>query len=125
MSHTKPLDHGKRFERNGGSVQMVKQSYTSAEQDGCHIDLDFIQQPCIETLLGNTGANQIYILIPGSFPGLADGAFHTVCDEGERRPGLDPFLRNCVGHDKMRLVCSARGIASPPVRDIKCPSACD
>src|SRR5687768_7990599 len=125
MRHIKSLDYGKRFQLNGGCVQMVEQTYASAEQDGRQIDLYFIQQPCLETLLCDTGANHIDVLIPRGILRLPDGAFHAVRDEGEWRPRLNPFLRNRVGHDEMRRIRSTRRISSPPARDVEGPPSRD
>jgi hypothetical protein len=77
---------------------VVEQADTCAQQERHQVDMDFVEQSGLEALLHDRGGGNDDTLLSGDRPGLRDGAFHSVADEGERPFLLDPFWRGSMGH---------------------------
>ena len=119
MRNPRSLDHPGAFQFNGYCAQVVEQSDTVTQQDGREIDVDFVEQPGLDALLCDTRAAYGDIRAPCCFLCLANGAFNTVGDEGERRSFLEPLLWGGMRDDKTRS--TSWGVATPRMGDVEHP----
>src|SRR5688500_18728181 len=92
------IDNGELFQFDR-SAKVIEQLHPSPEEAGCQVGLDFVEQPSLQALLCNACTDDIDVLIPCSFLRLFDGTLDSIRDEGEGRTWINPFLRDCMGHD--------------------------
>jgi hypothetical protein len=78
------LNYIRVFEADGMTPQVVEERDTVAEDDRHQADLDRIQQPGIQTLLGDVRAGNGDDPVAGDLLGRGDCGLHSVGDEGER-----------------------------------------
>ena len=116
------LNHPGAFQLNWRNAQVVEQSDTVTEQDGHQVDLYFVKQLGLEALLHDIRARYGDILVPCGFLCLTNGTFNAICDEGEGRSFLDPFLWDGMGNDK--IWSTPRRFAAPSAGDIEGPPSC-
>src|SRR5690349_16414821 len=86
------------FQGNGCSLEMFKQADTITEQEGDQVDMDFVEQSSVETLLYNRRRNDCDVFAACDYFCLFNGAFKAVGDEGHRPFLLDPFRPGSMGH---------------------------
>src|SRR4026208_263065 len=120
MSDTGRINDSCTLEFDGSRSKAIEQTHTAADEDGRHVDIYFIDQPSLKSLLQNIGGADHHVLISGGFFCLTDGAFDTIVDKGEWRAFFHPFLRSIVGHNESRRT---RRMATPGVSDIKGPAS--
>src|SRR5215216_1979530 len=121
MSYVRSLDRLYAFQVDRPSAEVIEQAHTSTEQDGRHVDMYFINQPCFDGLLQDTGCGYYDVFISCGFLRLTDRAFNAIADKGERRTFLYPFLRRVVrdnesrGARRMSIpgMCNVEGSPSP------------
>jgi hypothetical protein len=84
----------------GDLLEVFEQSHASAEQRGCKVQLEFVEQAVIEGLLNDACATgDVNILIPCGGACLLDRCLNSICDEPEggpalALPGLSRLMRN-------------------------------
>ncbi len=108
MCYARSLDHSGAFQFNWLSAEMLEQSDALSQQDGHQIDGYFVKQSHFYALLHDLRGGYDDILIPCCMFCLANGTFNAICDEGERRSSLDPFLWDAMGNNKARYVTTRR-----------------
>src|SRR5262249_43814023 len=116
MCDTRCLDEPYAFQFDWLSTQMLEQSDTRSEQDRRQVDMNFVEQPGLETLLRDTRGGDGHILVPCGLLRLTNRAFNAVGDERERRIAADPFLWGTMGDNKTR---GMRWIAAPGLCDVE------
>src|SRR4030095_8851506 len=124
MCDTGRINDSCTLEFDGSPSKAIEQTHTATDEDGRHVNVYFIDQPGLKSLLQNIGGADHHVLISGGFFCLTDGAFNTIGDKDEWRVFFHPFLRNMVGHNESRRT---RLMATPGVNDIKgsaSPYAC-
>jgi hypothetical protein len=84
VSHAGGFRHRLPFEFNRFNTQMLKQPDAAAEQDRHQIDLDFVKQPGLKTLLRDIRAADPDASASCDCLSLSDGALDAIRDERER-----------------------------------------
>src|SRR5574341_222312 len=102
MCYATGLDRSYAFQFSWLYTQMIEQPDAVSEQQGYQVNMDFVHQSRVETLLQDTGGAYDDILVSRCFLGVTNGAFNPIGDKGERRSFVDPFLRDAMGDNKTR-----------------------
>jgi hypothetical protein len=110
VSDADAWDDGRVAEDDWGASEVVEESNSGAEKDRGDVDVDFVEESRVETLLDGVGAVDSNGL-PGSCGfGLVDGGFDTVGDEVYGRVGTWPPVGDVVGEHE----CRSPGVVSAP-----------
>src|SRR5688572_1570975 len=116
MGYTRSINRVYVFQFDRLCTEAIEQTETRAKDDGRHVNIDFIHQFRLERLLQDARRAYHDILISGSLPGLANGAFNIIGDKDEWRSVLNPFLWDIMGNNKSR--CPG-WMTAPGMGDIK------
>src|SRR5215210_1478102 len=103
-------DHPRVAKDSWRAGEVVEESNSGAKKNRRHVDVDFIEEASIQTLLDGVSAVYPNGLPGGGGFGLVHGAFDAVGHELDSRVGSRPSRRDVVG----KYECWAPSVISAP-----------
>src|SRR5919112_2455391 len=119
MCDPRALDHPRALQLDRPPTQVLEQPDAVPEQDGHQVNVYLVEKAGPDALLHDARGAYGDVLLARGRSRLLYGALDAVRDERERRPLVDPFLRNGVGEDEGGY--PQGGAATPPVGDVERP----